>query len=215
VNFKVKPVIGMAIALSAFAVAQSPLPELSIEPVGGGSIFIIKNTAPLPVSAYYIELVGYPGSSYVLIQDDVASPIPPGTEKRLRTESMTAGAAPTYMKLLAALFVDGSSSGAPDKISQIIEHRRMMLKATREAIQRLDKAKSAGKPALIADLKQWEASIPEPVRKYRYRAAEINQADTKSFIIGIEKKVETGSVDSALTELHASEKAMAASKPAL
>src|ERR1700733_10029442 len=97
-SFNVKSALGLAFALSALAVAQSPLPELRVEPVGGGSIFIVKNMASLPVTAYYIELAGYPGSSYVLIRDDLMAPIAPGIEKRFRTESMTAGAAPTYMK---------------------------------------------------------------------------------------------------------------------
>src|ERR1051325_6601854 len=52
------------------AARAQPLPELRIEPVTGGSIFYIKNTASQPVSAFLIELVNYPGSYYSLWQDE-------------------------------------------------------------------------------------------------------------------------------------------------
>ena len=62
------------LALPAIA-ADMPLPELRIEPTGGGSIFYIKNTAPVPLTAYLIELVDYPGSSYSFWQDEtIAEP---------------------------------------------------------------------------------------------------------------------------------------------
>ena len=53
----------LLLALPAIA-AEVPLPELRIEPTGGGSIFYIKNNSATPLAAYLIELVGYPGSSY-------------------------------------------------------------------------------------------------------------------------------------------------------
>ena len=205
----------LALAMSALALAQSPLPDLKVEPIGGGSIFIITNTGSQPLTAYYIELAGYPGSSYVLIQDDIQSPIAAGAEKRLRTENMTAGAAPDYMKLQAAIFADGSSSGDPAKVTQIVEHRRVMLKTTREAIQHLEKAKGMPKADAIADFKKWAESMPDPVRKNRYRPEGVNQFDAKAFLAGIPAQLETGSIESVLASLESSEKAMAASKPAL
>lgn len=203
--------------LSPLAIAQVPLPDLHIEPIGGGTAFTVKNTATQPITAYFIELVGYPGSSYVLIQDDIESPIPPGGQKRLPVGNMIPGAAPDYVKMQAAIYADGSSSGIPDKVAQIIEHRRLMLETTREAVQRLEKAKVASSPKdqLIADLKQWDASIPEPVHKYRFRPKELNQTDTKAFITDIARKLETQPIDSVLAGLLASEHAMAASRPAL
>lgn len=203
--------------LSPLATAQVPVPDLHIEPIGGGTAFTVKNTASQPLTAYFIELVGYPGSSYVLIQDDIESPIPPGGDKRLPVGNMIPGAAPDYVKMQAAIYTDGSSSGIPDKVTQIIEHRRLMLQTTREAIQRLEKAKvgSTSKDALIAEIKQWNASIPEPVHKYRFRPKELNQTDTKALITDIATKLEAQPIDEVLTGLRASEHAMAASQPAL
>ena len=66
----------LLVALPAIA-TQMPLPGLRIEPTGGGSIFYIKNNSPEALSAYLIELVDYPGSSYSFWQDEtIAEPIP-------------------------------------------------------------------------------------------------------------------------------------------
>jgi hypothetical protein len=190
---------------------------LRVEPIGGGTAFTVKNVAPQPLTAYLIELVGYPGSSYVLIQDDNTSPIAPGGEKRLPVGNMIPGAAPNYMKLLAAIYADGTSSGVAEKITQVLQYRRVMLQTTREAIQRLEKAKAASTPksAVIAELKNWDASIPEPVHKYRFRPTELNQTDQKALIADTVAKLETQSIDGILAGLRLSEQAMAASKPTL
>jgi len=207
----------LLLLLSPLAIAQAPLPELHIEAIGGGTAFTVKNTASQPLTAYFIELVGYPGSSYVLIEDDIESPIPPGGQKRIPVGNMIPGAAPNYMKLQAAIFADGSSIGSPEKVTQIIERRRLMLQTTRDAIQRLEKAKAGSTPkdAIIADFKQWDASIPEPVHKYRFRPKELNQTDTKALITNIATKLESQPIDDVLAGLQASEHAMAASRPAL
>src|SRR3954466_820834 len=92
--------------------AQAPLPDLRVEAAPGGSVFYVRNTSSQPLTAFLIELVNYPGSTFSFWQDDVtATPIPPGGEKRIPVSSMTVGAVPDYVKLQAALYADGSSSG--------------------------------------------------------------------------------------------------------
>jgi hypothetical protein len=179
------------------------LPELRTEPIGGGSVFFVKNTSPVPLTGYLIELVDYPGSSYSLWQDEIsAAPIPPGGEKRIQVTNMTAGAVPDYMKLTAAIFADGTTAGAPEKVSQFIQRRRFVLETTRELIRRLEKG------ATKAELMPWADSL-QPVGKVRPNAQPvINQAAARSLIIAT-----AGTMD--LASLRASEKALASSKPLL
>src|SRR5689334_18420529 len=121
-----------------------PLPELRTEPKPGGSIFHVHNTSSQPVTAYVIELVDYPGSSYSLWRDEIAAgePIPPGGTKDIPVANMTVGAVPDYVKLTAALYADGNDSGSAVRVTQMIERRRAILKTKRELISRLDKAKA-------------------------------------------------------------------------
>ena len=210
--------IPLALLLVFSAEAQSPLPELRTEPTDGGSIFRIHNTGSQPLTAFLIELVNYPGSSYSLWQDEIASqPIPPGGDMQIRVANMTVGAVPDYVKLQAAIYADGSSSGIPEKVTQFIGRRRSTLEATRELIRRLEKAKSADtqKSALIADLQQWSDSIPPPTRANRNSQAAINQAAAKGLIIDTVARLNAHTPDEVLSGLRASERALAASKPAL
>jgi hypothetical protein len=48
--------IAAALLLPLLAMAAQ-LPELRTEPIGGGSVFFVKNTASAPLTAYLIELV--------------------------------------------------------------------------------------------------------------------------------------------------------------
>src|ERR1035438_1348606 len=149
--------------------AAQTLPVLRTDPTTGGSIFYIKNVAPQPVTAFLIELVNYPGSSYSLYQDEAAIDlIAPGAEKRIPVTNMTVGAVPDYVKLTAALFADGTSAGIPEKITQLVERRKSTLATVRELISRLDKAKAAATPkgAVISDLKQWAEGL-QPAGKAR------------------------------------------------
>lgn len=205
--------IALAVALAP-AAAQPPLSGLRVEPVSGGTIFYVKNTASQPLTAFILELDGYPGSGYVLVQDESsAEPIPPGGERRINSTNMTPGAVPDYMKLQAAIYADGTSAGKPEKVAQLAEHRRAMLETTRGLIGRVEKAKPGGdKVALIADLKQWAGSIPEPTRRDRLRSAAINQIDSRNLIERTATRLEAGSLDDALAGLRASERALAASK---
>jgi hypothetical protein len=72
------------LAGTGFGAAQ-PLPELRTEATAGGSIFIVRNTASQPVTAFLIELVNYPGSYSALWHDEAGRElIAPGAEKRSR-----------------------------------------------------------------------------------------------------------------------------------
>ncbi len=169
------PRLLMAAAFAAlFAFAQQPLPELRIEAIDGGSVFYVRNGASQPLTAYLIELVNYPGSSYALWRDDFADPLPPGAERRIQVANMTIGAAPEYVRMQAAIYGDGTSAGVPDKVGQFVERRRRVLETTRQLIDRIEKAQSGAmdKAALLADLEAWENSIPRATRsRARWRWA--------------------------------------------
>ena len=207
----------LLLALSASA-AQPPLPELRTEATDGGSVFHVRNVSSQPLTAYLIELVNYPGSFYSLWQDEAAAePIPPGREKRIPVTNMTVGAAPDYVKMQAAFYSDGTSSGMPEKVAQFVERRRFSLETIRELIRRLEKAQSDGTPkaALIAGLKQWADSIPPPTRANRNTQTAINQAAARSLIADAAARLDARSPADTLAGLRASERALAASKPAL
>jgi hypothetical protein len=208
---------GLLLALSA-AAAEMPLPELRTEPTGGGSIFHVHNGSAQPLTAYLIELVDYPGSSYSLWQDDVtAQPIPAGGEKRIPVTNMTVGAVPDYVKLRAALYADGSSAGIPEEVAQLVSRRRTALETTRELIGRLKKAQSAGteKAAVIADLKQWADSLQPAGKGNRNSPAAVSQAAARSVVSESASRLDASSLDEMLAGLRAAERVLAASKPAL
>jgi hypothetical protein len=197
------------------AAAETPLPVLRIEPTTGGSIFYVKNTSTQPLTAYLIELVDYPGSSYSLWQEEItAQPVAPGAEQRIPVNNMTVGAVPDYVKLQAALFADGTSSGIPEKVSQLVERRRFLLGTTRELIHRLEKP-GIEKSALIADLKQWSESLQPAGKPKRDSQLFINQAAARSLIGETLAGLDKASVEQTLARLRSSERALAASKPAL
>jgi hypothetical protein len=194
-------VIALLVSFSAIS-AQPPLPQLRTEPTTGGSIFYVRNIASQPLTGYLIELVNYPGSSYSLWQDEVAAePVLPGVEKRLPVSNMTVGAVPDYVKIQAALYADGTSSGIPEKVAQFIERRRFVLETTRELIRRVEKGQSA------ADLRQWADSMQPPGKS----KGTINQAAARTLIAETAAHFD----DATLTRLRTSERALAASKPAL
>ncbi len=211
-----KTFAALALALSATA---AELPQLRVEPVAGASVFYIKNVSSQPLTAYLVELDGYPGSAFALLDDWITSePIAPGVEKRIQVTDMTAGAAPEYVKVEAALFADGTSSGRPEKVTELVEHRRFILQTTRESISRIEKAKSSGTPkaTLIADLKQWSDTMRPPAsHKARYAPEGVNHASARTLIAGIAAKLNASPLDDVLASLHAAERSLASSKPAL
>jgi hypothetical protein len=211
---------GLLLAFSAaLAVAESPLPELRVEPAVQSSILFVKNAASQPpLTAFLVELVGYPGSYYQLWEDDVTSgPVEPGVEKRIPISNMTVGAVPNYVKLTAAIYADGTSAGAPEKVAQLVERRKAMLAATRDLIARLDKARvaSADKAALAAELKQQAEALPSLTRSTQKSQAAINQSAAKNATSEAAAYLGGHSIDATLSALRAAEAKLAASKPAL
>ena len=150
----------------------------------------------------------YPGSSYSLWQDDLAEPIPPGGEKKIPVTNMTVGAVPDYVKVRAAIYADGSSAGLAEKVEQLVDRRRINLATARELIARLEKAKAAStpKPALLADLKQWAASL-QP-------AVSISRNASRALINQAARTLDSGSLEEALAQIRTTERQLAASKPA-
>jgi hypothetical protein len=185
------------------------LPELRTEPIGGGSIFHVRNIASQPLTGFLIELVHYPGSSYSFWQDDVShEPLAPGSEQRIQTTNMTVGAVPDYVKIQAALYADGTSSGVPEKVTQLIERRRFSLETLRKLIDRLEKAKSANTPkaSLVTDLKQWADSL-QPAGKVKRDSQEaINQAAARNLIADAATSLDAHSLEETLAGLQTSER---------
>jgi hypothetical protein len=208
----------LATAAFAPALAETPLPELRVEPATGSSVLYVKDPAGQPpLTAFLVELVRYPGSYFQLWEDDAAHPIAAGVEKTIPITNMTVGAVPKYVKLTAAIYADGSTSGIPEKVTQLIERRRATLKTTRDLIARLEKAKSSGTSAAAAatDLKQAAEAIPALARGTQNDQNAINQGAAKTLTQETAAQLEQHSLDDTIAGLKASEAALAASKPAL
>jgi hypothetical protein len=196
----------------AFA-ADAPLPELRIEPKTAGSIFHVRNTSTQPLTAYLIELVDYPGSSYQYWQDDPANPLAPGAATRIDVVNMTVGAVPDYVKMRAAVYADGTAAGVPEKVTLLLGRRKAVLATTRELIQRIEKASNAA--AAKADLEQWAGSLPAISRVRRFRAEGIDQAASAALIADTAKALGAGDTAPVLARLRASEKSLASARPPL
>lgn len=125
--------------LAASFAAFAQLPELKVEATDGGSALTIRNThATSPLTAYLIELVDYPGSSFALSHDELAlggTPLPAGQARRIPITNMTVGAAPDYVKMVAALYADGSSAGDGAKVEQLRSRRKLCLATIQKLIQ--------------------------------------------------------------------------------
>ncbi len=199
-----KPLTFTLMALACFA--QAPLPELHTDAVDAGSIFRIKNNFSKPLVAYSIELIGYPGSFYTFIVDEVnGQPVQPGEERASRVQNMTVGAVPDYVKLTAALYADGSTAGDPAKVTLLQDRRKAMLDATRGVIQRLTRAKD--KHALIVELNAWADTIVTPGKATRNS----NQNGARAVVADAAIALEKLSLDEELAQLKKLEIALTAS----
>lgn len=204
----------LAVVVGTGVMLGADVPELKTEAVDGGSVFHVKNTSAQPLTAYLIELVGYPGSSFTMWQDDLTGqPLAPGGEKSIRVTNMTAGAVPDYVKLRAALYADGTSAGDPERVAQFIARRKHVLETVREALKRAEKAGS--KDALVGDFKQWSNSIPAPTKANFGNQNTINQAADRTFLSETVRQLDSNSLESYVADLRAIEKKLAASKPPL
>ena len=191
-------------ALASFA--QAPLPELHTDAVDAGSIFRVKNNFSKPLVAYSIELLGYPGSFYTFIVDEVnGHPVKPGEERVSHVQNMTVGAVPDYVKLTAALYADGLSAGEPAKVMILQERRKAMLQATRSLIQRIIAAKD--KRALITELNAWADTIVPPGKATRNS----NQNGARAVVADAALALEKLTLDEELAQLKKLEIALATS----
>jgi hypothetical protein len=200
--------------------AEAPLPELKVEPAAGGSVLTVKNPNSQPLSAFIVELVDYPGSSFSFIYDEVgAAALPAGGEKKINVTNMTVGAVPEHVKLLAAIYQDGATVGAPDKLKEIMGRRKMRLDTARELIQRIEKAQAdkKEKEAIVAELREWGNSLVPVARvgALRPAAADPAKAAARIIILTAASKINAQGIDVELTELKKTEAELAASKPAL
>jgi hypothetical protein len=196
------------------ASAQPPLPELKVEATDGGSALRVKNSAAQPLTAYLIEMVGYPGSSYAFYHEGIPGrTVAPATAVRIPITNMTVGASPEYVHMQAAVFADGAAAGAPDKVAQLLALRRTTLETTRELITRL--AKGGDKAALAESLQQWADSIPAPTKRDRGTPAAINRSTQRDAISATAAQLAKASAEDLLNTLKATAAALAASKPAL
>ena len=204
------PRIAAALLIPLWAAfAQTPLPELRTEPIGGGSTFTVRNVASQPLTGFLIELVNYPGSSYSFWQDTLShEPVPAGGEQRIEVTNMTVGAVPDYVKIQAALYADGTSSGIPEKVAQLIERRRFSLETLGKLVDRLEKAQSASAPkaSLIADLKQWADSLQPASKMKRDSQTAINQAAARGLVTDAAASLDTHTLEETLALLHAAER---------
>jgi hypothetical protein len=204
---------------AAFALAQAPLPELRVEPALQSSILYVKDAASQPpLTAFLVELVKYPGSYYQLWEDDITmEPIEPGKEKKIPISNMTVGAVPNYVHLTAAIYADGTTAGAPEKVTQLVERRKAMLARTKELIGWLEKAKGDGASAskAAADLKQQAEGMASLTRSTQNSQPAINQSAVKALTNEAAAQLGSHSIDETIAWLKAAEARLAGSKPAL
>lgn len=183
---------------AAVSLAAQALPALRVEAVDAGSILYVKNTARAPLTAFLIELVDYPGSSFTYLYDDLGDPVAPGAEKRVAVGNMLPGAVPDSVKVEAAIFADGSTAGVPIKIARLVDRRKEVLLTTREAIRRIE----AGERS--PQLKSWADSL-----------AVVRNAPAADVARSAVERLASGTVEAALDGLRKSEGRLAASLPAL
>jgi hypothetical protein len=207
--------LAIAFLATIAVISAQPLPQLRIEPVDAGSVIYIRNVSAVPLTAFLLEMIDYPGSSFTFWRDEVSTGgIAPGVELQYRVTNMTIGASPDYIKVQAAVYLDGGSSGIPAKVALILARRATALVTTRELIRRMEKV-GASKEVLSNDLKQWVDSLKPPRGASRNSPEAIRQdaaMDTVSSAIGA---LNEHSLEDTLRKLHETEKALAASRPPL
>ncbi len=186
-----------------------PLPVLKIEATDGGSLFRIRNNSTAPLSAFIIELVGYPGSYYISCHDFLLeTPVAPGAEKKIPTTNMTIGAAPEYVKLQAAVYADSSTAGTPEKVALILDARRAALATAREWIAK-------GPDTTAVALRQAAEPLVVTGRERRNAQLVVTRAASRALLEATAKWMDAHPGQSLLKYLKTIEKTLAESKPAL
>jgi len=204
--------------LSAFTLVSAALfgqlPSLKIEATDGGSVMVVKNQSTTqPMTAYLIELVDYPGSSFAFSQDEIATggkPFAPGEQRRIPILNMTVGAAPDYMKVMAAVFADGSSAGDSQKVAEVLERRKLYQATVRDLVARI------GKGATAADLRKWADSIAESTSKTKRAKPEVlNPAMVRGLVGETAHQLGARPAADVVKSLQSTDAAITASKPPL
>jgi hypothetical protein len=154
----------LAVLLAGFVAstaAGTPCPEVTAEPVEGGSLIRVRHNQKQSLTAFVVEIVGYPGNHFAYMEDDLfRGSIAAGKEKRVVVMTLMPGTVPDYLKTTAAIYEDGATCGAAGKVKTILDARRNQLRFTRELISRIEKGISAGDSIenLAAQLARWARS---------------------------------------------------------
>jgi hypothetical protein len=206
-----------ALPLAAIA-ADAPMPQLRVEAEASGSIFNVKNTYSQPLTALFIELVDFPSETYAFTRDELgAGAVAAGTEKKILVANPTPGAAPANVKVTAAVYADGETAGAPDKVKHILTLRKGRLDNTREILQRIETAQKDGKDkdAMVADLRQWATTVVPPPPAGMQPITDPAKTVKRNMIALAASNIAKLGVDAELARLKKSESELAASKPVL
>jgi hypothetical protein len=207
------------LALLAFPIvaADAPLPELHVEADPSGSVLTVKNPYSKALNALLIEIVE--ASPAIDFTRDELGPnaIAAGAEKKLRVTNTAFGETPGNVKIVAAIYEDGSTVGAPEKVNHILNLRRARLKNTREIIQRIEDGRKSGKDkdAIVADLRQWALTIVPPPPPGMQPITDPAKTMMRNMVVVTAGQVNTKGIDAELSVLKLTESELAGSKPAL
>ncbi|HYP05521.1 MAG TPA: hypothetical protein VER03_04730 [Bryobacteraceae bacterium] len=145
--------------------AEPPLPSLAAEPVRDGSAIRIRNTATVPLSAFIVEIVDYPGNRFRMVQDELwGQPIASGQQREYRTAALMPGAVPEYLKVQAAIYSDGTTAGQLTHIAILLDGRRISLRGIRAVLDRVSSASPLENAHIIASLQAWKETIAPELR---------------------------------------------------
>lgn len=103
----------VSLVTTGWLIASAPeltLPSLSAEPSEVGSVVRIRNTSAVPVTAFVVEMVDYPGNHFKMMQDEVwGKAIDAGAEREYQIPAMMPGTVPEHLKVRAAMYADGQT----------------------------------------------------------------------------------------------------------
>jgi hypothetical protein len=196
----------LAVLLAGFVASiadSAPCPEVTAEPIEGGSLIRVRHNEKQSLTAFVVEIVDYPGNHFVFMEDELFhGSIAAGKEKRVVVTTLMPGTVPDYLKTTAAIYEDGASCGAADKVKMILDARRKHLKFTRELISRIEKGLSAGDSIedLATQLAKWARST---------------SATSGAVITHAVNELKSRSPDEVLGALRLVDRILAGSKPAL
>jgi neopullulanase len=128
---------GRLLLIAAYSVCATgaPLPLLRLEVDGDGCRAFVKNAHSVPLTAFWLEQVGYPGTQWSNWSDASANPLAPGAERNFWFKNQSVCASPDYAKVLAAIYQDGTTAGDPNRIERIIAGRGRPGKASIEKVE--------------------------------------------------------------------------------